>query len=99
MFLLFKRQFRELRREACEEATGRLEGTVCHLVPEVQVLFQMLVATRRVAQDAETDEGCLEQVACMGNRCTFHIHSQRFGESCFDLVGSCWVHNVYVSDR
>jgi hypothetical protein len=61
-----------------------VERTVGHFPPEILVLFKVLVSSRSVTDDAETDERDLIEVAYLGNGSRFHIYSQSFREVMLD---------------
>ena len=65
---------------------GDLEGFVCHVNQEIVVLLLVMVGSRRVADDAETDEWHFVDVAGLCDGYGFHIHSQSFGEIAFDFA-------------
>ena len=62
------------------------EGTFGYGLPEVGILLPMFVGSRSIADDAETDEGHVVEVAYLGNGTRLHIHGQSFGEMTFDVI-------------
>ena len=70
-----------------------MERTVGHFPPEILVLFKVLVSSRSVTDDAETEERNLIEVAHLGNGSRFHIHSQSFREVMLDFVQFAAVSN------
>ena len=59
---------------------GDLEGTVGYRFPEIGVLLPMVVGSRCIADDAETDERYLIYMADLGDGSRFHIYCQPFLE-------------------
>lgn len=55
---------------------GDLEGTVGYRFPEIGVLLPMVVGSRCIADDAETDERYLIYMADLGDGSRFHIYCQ-----------------------
>ena len=65
---------------------GDLEGFVCHVNPEIVVLLLVMVGSRGVADDAETYERNVVDVASLSNSYRFHIASKSFREVVLDAV-------------
>ena len=59
---------------------------MCHFAPEVLILFPVGFNTGGVADDAETQEGDVVQVAGVGDGGTFHVDRQAFGKLAFDVI-------------
>ena len=57
-----------------------LEGTVGYSLPKICVLFPMVVGSRRIADDTETDERYLIYITDLGDGSRFHIYCQPFVE-------------------
>ena len=53
-----------------------LEGTVGYSFPKICVLFPMVVGSRRIADDTETDERYLIYITDLGDGSRFHIYCQ-----------------------
>lgn len=53
-----------------------LEGTVGYSLPKICVLFPMVVGSRRIADDTETDERYLIYITDLGDGSRFHIYCQ-----------------------
>lgn len=80
-----------------EENAGYLEWTVGNGAPEVGVLFPMIVGTRSVADNAETEERYLIYMTNLGDSSWFHVDGQSCGESCLDGVELLAVGDKFVS--
>ncbi len=63
-----------------------LEGTVGYSLPKICVLFPMVVGSRRIADDTETDERYLIYITDLGDGSRFHIYCQPFVELFFNIV-------------
>ena len=63
-----------------------LEGTVGYSLPKICVLFPMVVGSRRIADDTETDERYLIYITDLGDGSRFHIYCQPFVELFFNVV-------------
>ena len=76
---------------------GDLEGTVGYRFPEIGVLLPMVVGSRCIADDAETDERYLIYMADLGDGSRFHIYCQPFVELFFNVVQLGTVSDEFVS--
>ena len=72
--------------EVVEIGEGDGEGALCHFFPEVGPLVCMIVGSGCVADDAETDEGFLEEVARLCDGCRLHVYGQCLGEEVNDAL-------------
>ena len=63
-----------------------MERAVGHFAPEVQVLLEVLVCSRRVADDAEADERNFIEITYLGDGSRFHVYGQPFGKVFLYLV-------------
>ena len=74
-----------------------LEGTVGYSLPKICVLFPMVVGSRRIADDTETDERYLIYITDLGDGSRFHIYCQPFVELFFNVVQFGTVGDEFVS--
>ena len=73
------------------------EGAIRHGVPEVEILVKVVLHARCVADDAETQEGDVVEVADLCQSPAFHIDCQSLGETLFDGLQRCWVGDELVA--
>ena len=74
-----------------------LEGTVGYSLPKICVLFPMVVGSRRIADDTETDERYLIYITDLGDGSRLHIYCQPFVELFFNVVKFGTVGDKFVS--